>query len=85
MHGSVLERLQSRIDLERLSKLLYARRISVEVTFVVFVTANGVVPQAAMLTLGRASRLCGTHERLCREPFCFSDSASWMMPDMSLP
>ena len=54
MHGSVLERLQRRIDLERLSKLLYARQISVEATFIVEVTANGVVPQAAMQGKKRA-------------------------------
>ena len=54
VHGGVLERLQGRIELERLSKLLHTRRIGVEVIVVVVITANGVVLQAAMQVEKRA-------------------------------
>ena len=54
MHGGVLERLQGRSELERLSKLLHTRRIGVEVIVVVVITTNGVVLQAAMQVEKRA-------------------------------
>ena len=44
-----IERLQGRVDLERLSKLLDTRRISVEVVVVVVITANGVALQVERL------------------------------------